>query len=90
MQSAGVVVVVQEHRFELFGEDGTYRHFTLAHDAPLGWKELVQLQRERCAVLVRHDRPLAGHTTSAVHAVLRLAPGERPGRSPTTISRSQA
>ena len=76
MHSWGVIVVVQEHRFELLGADGTRRHFTLAHDAPLGWNELIRLQAERCLVRLRHDAPRPGHTTSAVHAVARLAAGE--------------
>lgn len=76
METCGVVTVVQEHRFELLGDDGTHRHFTLAHDAPLGWNELIQLQRARCRVQVRHDAPRPGHTTSGVHAVQRLSAGE--------------
>jgi hypothetical protein len=83
LNSSGVVMVVQEHRFELFGDDGTRRHFTLAHNAPLGWHELVSLQRERCNVLVRHGPAQPGHTTSPAHAVERLSPGERlPQQSP--------
>jgi hypothetical protein len=74
MQACGVVTLVQEHRFELLGDDGTRRHFTLAHDAPLGWNELTRLQREGCRVVVRHDAPPAGHTTAAAHALARLAP----------------
>jgi len=82
VQTSGVVIVVQEHRFELVGDDGTRRHFTLAHDAPLGWKELVRLQAEGCRVALRHDAARPGHTTCAVHAVARLAPAEQlPGRS---------
>lgn len=80
MHSSGTVIVVQEHRFELLGDDGTRRHFTLAHDAPLGWHELVELQRERCRVRVRHDAQPRGHTTAAVHAIERLKPGERLSR----------
>lgn len=76
MQSCGVVVVVQEQRFELLGDDGTRRHFTLAADAPLGWNELVRLRDERCRVAVEHDAAPEGHTTAAAHAVERLAPGE--------------
>jgi hypothetical protein len=73
MQTCGVVVVVQEHRFELLDDDGTRAHFTLAHDAPLGWSELLELQRERCRVEVRHDPPRPGSTTAAVHAIERLS-----------------
>jgi hypothetical protein len=71
MLAQGVVTVVQEHRFALLCDDGTHRHFTLAHDAPLGWMELERLQREGCRVLVRHDAPLPGHTTAAVHSISR-------------------
>ena len=77
MQTSGVVIVVQEHRFELVGDDGTRRHFTLAHDAPLGWTELVRLQAEGCRVALRHDAARPGHTTAAVHAVARLGPAEK-------------
>jgi hypothetical protein len=77
MVACGVVTVVQEHRFELTGEDGTRRHFTLAHDAPLGWHELTGLEREGCRVAVRHDPPRPGTTSATVHAIERLAPGER-------------
>lgn len=77
MQVSGVIAVVQEHRFELQGEDGTRRHFTLAHEAPLGWAELVQLQRDGCRVRVQHDAPRPGHSTAAVHAVRRLGRDER-------------
>lgn len=77
MRTSGVIAVVQEHRFELQCEDGTRRHFTLAHDAPLGWAELMQLQREGCPVAVEHGLAKPGHTTAAVHRVLRLHPEER-------------
>jgi hypothetical protein len=80
MHTSGTVIVVQEHRFELLGEDGARRHFTLAHDAPLGWHELVELQRERQTVRLRHDAQPHGHTTAAVHAVERVEPGERLAR----------
>lgn len=76
MQACGVVTVVQEHRFELLGDDGTRRHFTLAHDAPLGWNELIGLQAERCRVCVTHDAARAGHTTAAVHAIERMTARE--------------
>lgn len=72
----GVVTVVQEHRFELQGDDGTRRHFTLAHDAPLGWNELIALERDRCHVAVRHDACRPGYTTAAVHGIERLAPAQ--------------
>ena len=74
MITRGTVVVVQEHRFELVGDDGTRRHFTLAHDAPLGWNELIVLERDRCRVAVRHDAARPGHTTAAVHAIERSRP----------------
>jgi hypothetical protein len=83
MLSSGVVTVVQEHRFELLGHDGTRRHFTLAHDAPLGWDELIRLEHDGCAVAVRHDPPLPGHTTAAVHAIGRLRPVPATTRSTT-------
>jgi hypothetical protein len=83
MLSSGVVTVVQEHRFELLGHDGTRRHFTLAHDAPLGWDELIRLEHDGCAVAVRHDPPLPGHTTAAVHAIGRLRPVLATTRSTT-------
>lgn len=76
MRASGVVTVVQEHRFELQGDDGTRRHFTLSHDARLGWAELVQLRREGCRVSVEHDAPQPGHSTAAVHAIARLGPPE--------------
>ena len=72
MFSTGVVTVVQEHRFEVQGDDGTRRHFTLAPDAPLGWNELMRLQAEGCRVEVRHDPSPPGYTTAAVHTVERL------------------
>lgn len=81
MQASGVITVVQEHRFQLVGDDGTRRHFTLSHDAPLGWHELQGLLREGCRVGLHCDPPAPGSTTSAVHAVLRLDPGE--GLAPT-------
>ena len=76
MIRCGVIIVVQEHRFELQGDDGTRRHFTLAHDAPLGWNELIALERDRCRVAVEHDAAPPGLTTAAVHSIERLAPGE--------------
>ena len=76
MLSSGVITVVQEHRFELLCDDGTRRHFTLAHDAPLGWNELLGLWREGAHVAVRHDAAAVGSTTAAVHRVARLQPGE--------------
>lgn len=72
MQVSGLIAIVQEHRFELQGDDGTRRHFTLAHEARLGWAELVQLQRDGCRVRVQHDAPRPGHSTAAAHAVRRL------------------
>ena len=90
MHSSGTVIVVQEHRFELLGDNGTRRHFTLAHDAPLGWHELVELQRERCKVRLQHDAQPHGHTTAAVHAVERLNPGERLPRAPAELTGSRS
>jgi hypothetical protein len=81
MRSCGVVTLVQEHRFELQGDDGTYRHCTLAHDAPLGWHELQRLARSGCRVAVQHDAPRSGHTTVAVHSISLLRPGELVGRA---------
>ncbi len=73
MQSTGVITIVQEHRFELLGDDGTRHHFTLAHDAPLGWRELRALEQEGCRVAVDHDpRTSPGHTTAAAHSIARL------------------
>lgn len=77
MQASGVIVVVQEHRFELRCDDGVRRHFTLAHDAPLGWAELVHLQHDGCRVAVEHGAAKPGHSTAAVHRVLRLDLHER-------------
>jgi hypothetical protein len=77
MQACGVVTLVQEQRFELLGDDGTRRHFTLAHDAPLGWHELTHLLSEGCRVAVRHDAPQPGHTTAAAHGLARLQPDDR-------------
>lgn len=77
MLVCGVVTVVQEQRFELLGDDGARRHFTLAHDAPLGPEELTQLVREGCRVAVDHDAAAAGETHATVHAVARVRPGER-------------
>jgi hypothetical protein len=82
-----VVTLVQEHRFELLGDDGTRRHFTLAHDAPLGWAELLQLERERCRVELRHEPSRPGQTTAAVHAVQRL-PAASAGQ-PVTMESSR-
>lgn len=82
MQACGVIIVVQEHRFELLGDDGTRRHFTLAHDAPLGWNELVALQAARWRVRVWHDPARAGHTTAAVHAIERLQAGKAAPANP--------
>ncbi|MEJ7928558.1 hypothetical protein WG922_01100 [Ramlibacter sp. AN1015] len=80
MQASGVVTVVQEHRFELRGDDGTHRRFTLAPGAPLGWQELVALERAGCRVTLDHDVPRPGTTTAAVHAVHRLAPRQPGGQ----------
>lgn len=77
MQASGVITVVQEHRFELQADDGVRRHFTLAHDAPLGWAELVRLQRDGCRVMVEHDAAKPGHSTAAARTVLRERPDER-------------
>jgi hypothetical protein len=89
MQACGVVTVVQEQRFELLGDDGTRRHFTLAHDAPLGWNELIGLQAERCRVCVTHDAARAGHTTAAVHAIAR-APARASASQSPALSRTLA
>ena len=80
MQASGTIAVVQEHRFELRCDDGVRRHFTLAHDAPLGWAELVHLQREGCRVTVQHAAPQPGHSTAAAHQVRRLERHERTTR----------
>lgn len=77
MQTSGVIIVVQEHRFELQSDDGTRRHFTLAHDAPLGWEELKRLGHEGCHVDVQHDPPKPGYSTAAVHAITRLRTNRR-------------
>jgi hypothetical protein len=76
MLASGVITVVQEQRFQLQGEDGTCRHFTLAHDAPLGGLELQRLLRDGSRVAVRHGDPKPGHTTAPAHGVYHLRTGE--------------
>lgn len=77
MLACGVITVVQEHRFQLLSDDGRRLHFTLAHDAPLGWNELQQLMRTRCRVAITHDAAAPGHTSAAAHAIARMQPGEQ-------------
>lgn len=73
----GVITLVQEHRFELLAEDGARRRFTLAHGAPLGWHELVSLEREGTRVAVRHGAAPAGSTTLPAQALWRLQAADR-------------
>jgi hypothetical protein len=61
--STGVIVVVQEGRFRLIGDDGRPRHFVLSHRAPLEPQDLPPLQRAQSRVTVRYresDRLIAG------------------------------
>ncbi len=77
----GVITVVQEHRFELLAEDGTRRRFTLAHGAPLGWNELVNLERDGARVAVRHEAARPGSTSLPAQALWRLQPADPEGPS---------
>ena len=72
--SIGVITLVQEHRFELLAEDGTRRRFTLDHGAPLGWHELVSLERAGTRVAVRHEAAPSGSTSTTAQALWRLQP----------------
>ena len=51
----GTITLVQEERFELACDDGTHKHFVLAHDAPLEADELARLEQEGATVEVEYD-----------------------------------
>jgi hypothetical protein len=50
----GVVIVVQEGRFRVAGDDGIPRQFVLSHKARLEPQDLAPLQREQAHVCVRY------------------------------------
>ena len=58
MQSAeGVIILVQEGRFELVTDGGRVMHFLLAHDAPLEPQDLPPLKRNQRRVRVDYTEP---------------------------------
>ena len=48
----GVITLVQEDRFTLLCNDGTYRLFLLAHDCPADIGEVEAAMREQARVMV--------------------------------------
>lgn len=48
----GVILLVQEHRFQLETEQGTRLNFMLRHDAGLEWRDLLELEQSRRPVEV--------------------------------------
>jgi hypothetical protein len=53
----GTITLVQEERFELACDDGSHKHFVLAHDAPLEADELTRLEQGGAMVEVEYDDP---------------------------------
>lgn len=59
----GVITLVQEDRFTLQSDDGSYRLFLLAHDCPTDAGELEQAMRRRTRIAVACDE--AGEVIAA-------------------------
>lgn len=71
MQSAeGVIILVQEGRFELVTDGGRVMHFILAHDASLEPQDLPPLQRDQRRVQVDYTEPsrLVAHVAHALRS----------------------
>lgn len=71
MQSAeGVIILVQEGRFELVTDGGRVMHFILAHDASLEPQDLPPLQRDQRRVQVDYTEPsrLVSHVAHALRS----------------------
>jgi hypothetical protein len=74
-RATGTITLVQEERFQLACDDGSWKLFILAHDAPLEAEELVELQREALHVAVEYDeRP--GVIAHAAHRIRKELPHE--------------
>lgn len=67
--SHGVITLVQEHRFRLVDDQGAHALFILAHDAPLEWQDLEQLQLSGRMVRVSHA-PAPGRIAAIAHDVV--------------------
>lgn len=52
---SGVITVVQEDRFQLVDDQGVWRLFLLAHDAPVEAQDLPPLQASQARVTVRFE-----------------------------------
>ncbi len=72
----GVITLVQEDRFMLQCDDGSYRLFLLAHDCPAEGTELQQAMRRQVRVVVACDE--AGGVIAARARRLYLA-DDQPG-----------
>lgn len=74
----GIVVIVQESRFQLMDADGVFHLFLLGHDAGAEPEQLGQLQARQAKVRVRYSAPhnIIGYVAHRVDCV-----GERGGRA---------
>jgi hypothetical protein len=77
----GVIIVVQESRFRVIGDDGIPCQFVLSHKAPLEPQDLPPLQRAQAHVRVRYapSRSLIAGVAHDLVVLDRPAPA-RPGR----------
>ncbi|MGN6702599.1 MAG: hypothetical protein ACTHKB_06520 [Burkholderiaceae bacterium] len=70
----GVITLVQEHRFQMEGDDGVRRLFILSHRAPLEWRDLESLEKSGRRVAVTYtDAP---HLIAATAHDVRVADDE--------------
>ncbi|MBV9523906.1 MAG: hypothetical protein JO010_13990 [Alphaproteobacteria bacterium] len=69
--ASGVITIVQEDRFQLAGEDGRKRLFTLSRHAPLRIDELQALAGARHRVRVRY-RAVEGELAGEARQVERV------------------
>lgn len=74
----GVILLVQEHRFQLETEQGTRLNFMLRHDADLEWRDLLALEQSRRPVEVIFHPSL--HLSARAVSEVRELPA-RAGRS---------
>ena len=62
----GVVIIVQESRFQLLDDNGVAHHFLLAHNAAAEEEQLPVLLQRRVRVRYTDPDNLIGHVASKI------------------------
>jgi len=64
----GIIIIVQEGRFQLMDQSGVAHHFLLGHAAAAEPEQLAPLQHEQALVQVHYKDPkdVIGHTAMKI------------------------